>query len=128
MRGRQGQRGKVGGRASSCRISLQAIDEVHGIDPRDFDVIVGTSAGSVLGALIGAGVSIDALRDHQRGEPITQGPLAGYLWHYETATGGRRPSMPRLRGPGSVRLMASSLRHGLKMPPTAVLPLPNSPP
>ncbi|MFZ8925520.1 MAG: patatin-like phospholipase family protein, partial [Candidatus Nanopelagicales bacterium] len=35
--------------------------------------------------------------------------------------GGRRPSMPRLRGPGSVRLMASSLRHGLKMPPTAVL-------
>ena len=101
--------------------ALQAIDEVHGIDPRDFDVIVGTSAGSVLGALIGAGVSIDALRDHQRGEPITQGPLAGYLWDYETATGGRRPSMPRLRGPGSVRLMASSLRHGLKMPPTAVL-------
>ena len=101
--------------------ALQAIDEVRGIDPRDFDVIVGTSAGSVLGALIGAGVSIDALRDHQRGEPITEGPLAGYLWDYETATGGRRPSMPRLRGPGSVRLMASSLRYGWKMPPTAVL-------
>ena len=101
--------------------ALQAIEEVRGIDPRDFDVIVGTSAGSVLGALIGAGVSIEALRDHQRGAPITQGPLAGYLWDYETATGGRRPSMPRLRGPGSVRLMASSLRHGLKMPPTAVL-------
>lgn len=101
--------------------ALQAIDEVRGIDPREFDVIVGTSAGSVLGALIGAGVSIDALRDHQRGEQITEGPLAGYLWDYETATGGRRPSMPRLRGPGSVRLMASSLRYGLKMPPTAVL-------
>ena len=101
--------------------ALQAIEEVHGIDPREFDVIVGTSAGSVLGALVGAGVSIEALRDHQRGAPITEGPLAGYLWDYETATGGRRPSMPRLRGPGSVRLMASSLRHGLKMPPTAVL-------
>lgn len=101
--------------------ALQAIEEVHGIDPRDFDVIVGTSAGSVLGALVAAGVSIDSLRDHQRGEPITEGPLAGYLWDYETATGGRRPSIPRLRGPGSVRLMASSLRHGLKMPPTAVL-------
>jgi len=101
--------------------ALQAIEEVHGIDPRAFDVIVGTSAGSVLGALVGAGVSIEALRDHQRGAPITEGPLAGYLWDYETATGGRRPSMPRLRGPGSVRLMASSLRHGLKMPPTAVL-------
>ena len=101
--------------------ALQAIEEVHGIDPRHFDVIVGTSAGSVLGALVGAGVSIESLRDHQRGEQITEGPLAGYLWDYETATGGRRPSMPRLRGPGSVRLMASSLRHGLKMPPTAVL-------
>ena len=101
--------------------ALQAIEEVHGIDPREFDVIVGTSAGSVLSALVGAGVSIEALRDHQRGAPITDGPLAGYLWDYETATGGRRPSMPRLRGPGSVRLMASSLRHGLKMPPTAVL-------
>ena len=101
--------------------ALQAIKDVHGLDPRDFDVIVGTSAGSVLGALIGAGVTIDALRDHQRGEQITEGPLAGYLWDYETATGGRRPNLPRLRGPGSVRLMASSLRHGLKMPPTAVL-------
>lgn len=101
--------------------ALEAIQQVDGIDPRDFDVIVGTSAGSVLGALVGAGVSIESLRDHQRGEQITEGPLAGYLWDYETATGGRRPSLPRLRGPGSVRLMASSLRHGLKMPPTAVL-------
>lgn len=101
--------------------ALQAIRDVRGLDPRDFDVIVGTSAGSVLGALIGAGVSIESLRDHQRGENISDGPLAGYLWDYESATGGRRPSMPRLRGPGSVRLMASSLRHGFKMPPTAVL-------
>lgn len=101
--------------------ALEAIEQVHGIDPRTFDVIVGTSAGSVLSSLLGAGVSIEALRDHQRGQPIGEGPLAGYLWDYETATGGRRPALPRLRGPGSVRLMASSLRHGLKMPPTAVL-------
>jgi NTE family protein len=101
--------------------ALEAIREVHGIDPGDFDVIVGTSAGSVLGALIGAGVSTRSLRDHQRGMQISDGPLAGYLWDYETATGGHRPSLPRLRGPGSVRLIASSLRHGLKMPPTAVL-------
>ncbi|MFM8772926.1 MAG: patatin-like phospholipase family protein, partial [Actinomycetota bacterium] len=80
-----------------------------------------TSAGSVLGALIAAGTSVDALRDHQFGIPITEGPLAGYAWDYETATGGPRPTMPKLRGPGSVRLMASSLRHGLRMPPTAVL-------
>lgn len=101
--------------------ALQAIQEVRGLDPRDFDVIVGTSAGSVLGSLVAAGTSVAALRDHQFGVPITEGPLAGYSWDYETATGGSRPSMPRLRGPGSVKLMASSLRHGLRMPPTAVL-------
>ena len=101
--------------------ALQSIQDVRGIDPRDFDVIVGTSAGSVLGALLAAGTSVAALRDHQFGVPITEGPLAGYAWDYETATGGPRPSMPKLRGPGSVRLMASSLRHGLRMPPTAVL-------
>lgn len=101
--------------------ALQSIQDVRGIDPREFDVIVGTSAGSVLGALVAAGVSVDALRDHQFGIPITEGPLAGYSWDYESATGGPRPSMPRLRGPGSVKLMASSLRHGLRMPPTAVL-------
>ncbi len=101
--------------------ALQSIQDVRGIDPRDFDVIVGTSAGSVLGALLAAGTSVAALRDHQFGVPITEGPLAGYAWDYETATGGPRPSMPKLRGPGSVKLMASSLRHGLRMPPTAVL-------
>jgi len=101
--------------------ALQSIQDVRGIDPRAFDIIVGTSAGSVLGALLAAGTSVDALRDHQFGIPITDGPLAGYSWDYETATGGPRPSMPRLRGPGSVKLMASSLRHGLRMPPTAVL-------
>ena len=101
--------------------ALTAIQDVRGIDPREFDVIIGTSAGSVLASLLGAGVSIDSLRDHQMGLPVTEGPLAGYSWDYETATGGSRPRMPKLRGPGSVRLMASSLRHGLRMPPTAVL-------
>lgn len=102
--------------------ALQAVRDVRGIEPSSFDVIVGTSAGSVLGALVAAGVDVDALRDHQFGIPVTSGPLAGYSWDYESATGGPRPRMPRLRGgPGSVRLMASSLRHGLRMPPTAVL-------
>jgi len=101
--------------------ALQALQEARGFDAREVDAIVGTSAGSVLAALLGAGVSVDQLVAHQRGESITGGPLAGYLWDYETATGGPRPSMPRLRGPGSVRLMASSLRRGLRMPPTAVL-------
>lgn len=101
--------------------ALSAIHAERGIDPREFDVIVGTSAGSVLSALIGAGVSIEELRDHQFGIPVTRGPLAGYSWDYETAVGGARPRVPRLLGPGSVKLMASSLRHAHHMPATAVL-------
>lgn len=101
--------------------ALQALEEARGFDVREADAIVGTSAGSVLAALLGSGVSVAELMAHQRGESITSGPLAGYLWDYETATGGPRPAMPKLRGPGSVRLMASSLRRGLRLPPTAVL-------
>jgi NTE family protein len=101
--------------------ALAALQEVRGIDPRECDVIVGTSAGSVLGALLAAGVSVEELRDHQYGHPLTSGPLAGYAWDYESATGGSRPSMPKLLGPGSVRLIASSVRNIGRRPPTTLL-------
>lgn len=101
--------------------ALCALQETRGIDPSNVDIIVGTSAGSVLGSLIAAGVSPQQLKSHQEGMPITEGPLAGYAWDYESATGGSRPSMPRLRGPGSIKLIGSSLRQAFRMPPTAVL-------
>jgi NTE family protein len=102
--------------------ALKALEEIHGFDPRAADYIVGTSAGSVLSSLLGAGVSVDQLVDHQHGKPITEGPLAGYSWDYEKATGSNRPSLPRLLGPGSGKLIRRSLVGGArKMPPTAVL-------
>ncbi len=101
--------------------ALTALEEVHGFDPRGCEVIVGTSAGSVLTALLGCGVSVDQLRRHQRGEPIVDGPLAGYTFDYERATGSPRPGLPRLLGPGSAQLIGSSLRRLRRMPPTAVL-------
>ncbi|HPJ18427.1 MAG TPA: patatin-like phospholipase family protein, partial [Actinomycetota bacterium] len=36
--------------------ALKALEEIHGFDPRTADYIVGTSAGSVLSSLLGAGV------------------------------------------------------------------------
>lgn len=102
--------------------ALKAVEEIHGFDPRTADYIVGTSAGSVLSALLGAGVSVQNLLDHQRGERVNEGPLAGYSYDYERATGGNRPGIPRLLGPGSGRLIRRSLTGGArKMPPTAVL-------
>ena len=101
--------------------ALNALKEVHGFDPRECDVLVGTSAGSVLVALLGAGVSSEQMLSHQRGHAITEGPLAGYSFDYEKATGSGRPKRPRLLGPGSAKLIGTSLRRGRNMPPTAVL-------
>ena len=101
--------------------ALSALRDVHGIDPRDCDVIVGTSAGSVLAALLGAGVSVDQLLDHQRGHSITTGPLAGYSFDYEKATGPSRPGRPRLGRMGSAKLISNTLRRGRRLPPTALL-------
>lgn len=101
--------------------ALAALQDVHGFDVRDSDVIVGTSAGSIIGALLGAGVSVDQMVDHQRGLPIVDGPLAGYSFDYEKATGGSRPKRPNLLGPGSARMIVKSIGNARKMPPTAVL-------
>ena len=49
-----------------------ALAEVEGFDPHDADIIVGTSAGSVLAALLGAGLTVGDLLDHQRGMPLSR--------------------------------------------------------
>lgn len=100
--------------------ALCALEEVYNFDPRDADVIVGTSAGSVLSSLVGSGVSPQQLRDHQLGVPITEGPLTGFSWDYERATT-RKPGVPRFFSPGVGKVFASRARRLRQMPPTAVL-------
>lgn len=101
--------------------ALSAWSEATGLDPKDVDVIVGTSAGSVLGALVACGVSTDELITHYRDEHVESGPLAGYEWDPERATGGHRPGVPKLRGPGSPSLIRSGLRNIRGLPATALL-------
>lgn len=101
--------------------ALSAWSEATGLDPKDVDIIVGTSAGSVLGALVACGVSTDELITHYRDEYVSTGPLAGYEWDPDQATGGHRPGLPKLRGPGSPALIRSSLRNLRGLPATAVL-------
>lgn len=101
--------------------ALCALEQTHGFAASSAEVIVGTSAGSVLGALIGCGVSAEELRQHNNEEVVSGGPLAGYHWDPARATGGSRPALPRLPAPGSVKLIGSSLRHLGQLPTTAVL-------
>jgi NTE family protein len=100
--------------------ALTALEARHGLDARDFDQIVGTSAGSVLAALLAAGVGVQDLRRHQLAEPIDAGPLKGFTWDYGTATGGARPGRPRPT-PGSARMLVRNVGHLRRLPPTAVL-------
>lgn len=101
--------------------ALAAWQDATGLDPQDVDIIVGTSAGSVLASLVACGVSTDELITHYRDEQVTTGPLAGYEWDPDRATGGHRPTLPKLRGPGSPALIRSSLRQLGQLPATAVL-------
>jgi NTE family protein len=100
--------------------ALTALEQAHGIDPRDADVVIGTSAGSVMAAMLGAGVSVSELRAHQLGRPVRTGPLAGLDWDYDTASGGPMPPMPRL-APGSTALFTQNMSRLRRLPPTAVL-------
>jgi NTE family protein len=90
--------------------AMAALDEELGFDPRTAELIVGTSAGSTLAALLGAGASPRDLWLHQQAEPIPDGPLAGRVFDYDNAAGGALPPRPQ-RGIGSPRLIARSFRH-----------------
>jgi NTE family protein len=101
--------------------ALTALEQELGLDLRAFDEIVGTSAGSVVSALLGAGVPVDDLRRHQLGEGVgADSPLSGFSWDYEQATGGDLPLRPRPRM-GSRAMLVHNARHLRRLPPTAVL-------
>ncbi|MBK9737966.1 MAG: patatin-like phospholipase family protein [Actinobacteria bacterium] len=101
--------------------ALTAMEQEYGFAAIDADVIVGTSAGSVLAALIGAGATLSELEHQYTDRVVPSGPLAGYDFDPVRATGGRRPGLPRLLGPGSPKLIGTSLRNLRQMPATAVL-------
>ncbi|GAA1893430.1 patatin-like phospholipase family protein [Lapillicoccus jejuensis] len=100
--------------------ALTALEETLGVDVREVDELVGTSAGSVLVTLLAAGVSVAQIRTHQLEGHVDEGPLAGFTWDYESATGGDRPPTPRA-GLGSPVLLRKGIRELRQLPPTAVL-------
>ncbi|NUR58272.1 MAG: patatin-like phospholipase family protein [Catenulispora sp.] len=100
--------------------ALSVLCEAVDWDPRQAEILVGTSAGAVLAALIGAGASPADLLEHQLTGRISGGPLAGVEFDYATAAGGAHPGRPRLRL-GSGHLLARTARHPRSVPPTAIM-------
>jgi NTE family protein len=103
--------------------ALRSLEEVEGFDPRTAHVLVGTSAGSVLATLVGAGTSTETLLAHQRGIPLEGDPRLDF--DHDTGAGGPLPPWPHLH-PGSARLLLRTLRNPRSRPPavavTAFLP------
>ena len=56
--------------------ALVALQDTEGFDVRDVEVLVGTSAGSVLASLLGAGVTPAELRQDLLGIEVATGPVS----------------------------------------------------
>ncbi|MBE3075619.1 MAG: patatin-like phospholipase family protein [Actinobacteria bacterium] len=100
--------------------ALQALQDEIGVDVREFEAFVGTSAGSILAALLGAGVSVADLVNHQRGDQLESGRLTGFHFDYAGVTASDRSTRSRA-GLGSRELLIRNARQLRQLPPTAVL-------
>jgi NTE family protein len=113
--------------------ALHAIASETGWDPGSSDYIVGTSAGSMIGALLACGVPPWYMVAHSAGEHVdglrdVRGEAASSADRSAGATYSLHRGIPAL-GPGSWRLAASSLARPYKYSPAALVAgwLPNGP-
>ena len=98
--------------------ALAALEAERGIDPREAQVLVGTSAGSVLASFLGCGIGVDVLLDHQRGIVNAEAPDISY--DPDTDSGGALPPLPR-PGIGSPRGVVSSALRPWRTTPMGAL-------
>lgn len=95
--------------------ALHAYETSTGTDVREVDMVVGTSAGSVLAALLAAGVSIERMVSSERG---LAAPDEIVLDYRDLGTG--LPPRPRMRI-GSPRLLTASARRPRSVTPMVAL-------
>ena len=96
--------------------ALSVLEEVEGFDARDVEVCIGTSAGSVLAALLGCGIGVDAALRHQQGIPAPADQ--DISWDYDRDSGRAVPPRPGF-GIGSPRLLLAAARHPRRVAPMA---------
>src|SRR4051794_21468707 len=94
--------------------ALSALRDTCGWQPNDADVLIGTSAGAVLAALLGSGVTAEALANNQRGVVVPGDPQLDF--DPDTASGASLPPRPRL-GIGSAAPLAPPRPHPPRPPP-----------
>jgi NTE family protein len=98
--------------------ALQALEQQEGFDCRGAEVLLGTSAGAVMAAMLGCGISVEALVRHQSGVPVEGDPRITY--DYDNDSGGALPSLP-LPGIGSAHLLLHTALHPREANPLTAL-------
>lgn len=73
--------------------ALCAVESELGFDPRESELLLGTSAGSVLAAFLGCGIGVETLRNHQQGIVGPDDPQIAY--DPDRDSGGALPPLPR---------------------------------
>lgn len=73
--------------------ALSAVEAELGFDPREAELLLGTSAGSVLAAFLGCGIGVETLRNHQQGVVGPDDPPISY--DPDRDSGGALPPLPR---------------------------------
>lgn len=96
--------------------ALAAVREELGFDPREAEVMVGTSAGSVLVTALGAGLGVDELLGHQRGD--RRDPRLAF--DPDRDSGGSLPPLPR-PFPGSPRGLLHTALHPMSKTPMGAI-------
>ncbi len=97
--------------------ALRALEEATGWDPRTAEVVVGTSAGSVLSAFVSLGVSTEQMANHQRGLSVEGEPSVEYDYDGQAPL----PPRPRFGRLGSRSLLLQTARHPRAVPPMAAI-------
>lgn len=101
---------------------LRAIEEATGWDPRAADLVVGTSAGSIVGAALRAGLSAHDLHARATGEPLS---LEGERLLAEVPPPGSLGDLPRRRrrvpAPASPGLVVRQLLRPWRARPSLVM-------
>lgn len=82
--------GAVAGAAWSIPV-LDALQQELGWDARQADLLIGTSVGAVLAALLAGGIGVQRMMASQRGEADDCG------WNHDTDSGGTWPPLPAMR-------------------------------
>lgn len=95
--------------------ALWAVESEQAIDVRDHDLVLGTSAGSVIAALLGLGVSADVMVNSERGIFEPGYPVLDYR-----DLGASLPPRPRMRM-GSPRLLTTTALHPRRATPMVAL-------